>query len=155
MRHFLIRPADGQLARPFRRYWLRLLRLQVRKCDHFRFHNWPGPVPEEVGVHDAPHYPAYQIERWRALSQLELPNPGYKPDGITLIGPLTPRVIELLIQPDPLGRVCAWFDVHLCMGDHVLFAVHDWGTVTVVDVPDHIWERLRIPKSFLLPTHTA
>ena|GEM_PF-5968264 len=149
VRHVLIRPSDERLARPFRRCWLRLLRLQARRCDHFRFNNWPGPVPEGVSEDDAPHYPAYQIERWRAVSRREVPNPWFRPDGITLIGPLTPQVIRLLVQADPLDRVCAWFDVQLCRGDQVLFAVQDWGDVTVVDVPDRVWGRLRVPESFL------
>lgn len=132
---------------------MRVLHHQWQKCDTFRYNNWPGPVPEDVPAYQAVDFPAYQIERWRALANKEIPNPNFVPDGITLVGPLTQKVYDLLIERPlerpPQDRICAWFDVELCRGEDVLFHIQEWGSYTKVDMDEEEWTHLNIPSAFV------
>lgn len=122
---------------------------QWGKCDHFRYSNWPDPIPEDIPSYKTADYPAYQIERWRALATKEIRNPSFTPDGITLIDPLTQEVYNLIERPSQ-DRICAWFDVALCRREQVLLHVQDWGSITMVDMHEDEWARLKVPSCFVV-----
>lgn len=134
----------------FRRYWVKVLRHQWEKCDTFMFNNWPGSIPKTIDQREAPSYPSFQIERWREISIMEYPNPSFSPmDGITLVGPLKPQVLTLLIQRPNFGRICAWFDVAICKGESVRFHIQDWGEHTRIYISMEEIAQLRVPTSYI------